>query len=159
MYSGVLEAAGPAAEQWLLSPAFEERLFSYFPCADPPAAAGSPVVRRSLQHPNAKSPNSLTGMRGCWTRPLSPAALWCGAASSWQPCGAGLWVCWSLPQVACVGGGCEMKAPTLSKGTKPCIKPYGTTTGQWGGGGAAAALDARMAAWRPVKMPSPVLRY
>ncbi|KAK9846531.1 hypothetical protein WJX81_006057 [Elliptochloris bilobata] len=37
-YSGVLEAAGPACEQWLLSPAFEERLFSYFPCADPPAA-------------------------------------------------------------------------------------------------------------------------
>lgn len=48
VYSGVLEAAGPAAEQWLLSPAFEERLFSYFPCADPPAAAGSPVVRHQL---------------------------------------------------------------------------------------------------------------
>ena len=34
LYSGMLEAAGPAVEEWLLSPEFEARLFSYFPCTD-----------------------------------------------------------------------------------------------------------------------------
>lgn len=34
MYSGVLEASGKDVAEWLMSPIFEERLFSYFPCAD-----------------------------------------------------------------------------------------------------------------------------
>lgn len=44
MFTGVLEAPGAACEQWLLSPAFQERLFAYFPCADPPASPHPQVL-------------------------------------------------------------------------------------------------------------------
>ena len=62
MYSGVLEAAGPACEQWLCSPAFEERLFSYFPCADPLAAAG--VRRRPRRLPVVQILGFWAGVKG-----------------------------------------------------------------------------------------------
>ena len=34
VYSGLLEASGAAVHEWLLSPAFEARLFSFFPCTN-----------------------------------------------------------------------------------------------------------------------------
>lgn len=34
LYSGMLEATGDAVSEWLLSPNFEARLFSFFPCTD-----------------------------------------------------------------------------------------------------------------------------
>jgi hypothetical protein len=34
LYSGMLEASGAAAEEWLAAPDFEGRLFAYFPCTD-----------------------------------------------------------------------------------------------------------------------------
>jgi hypothetical protein len=55
-YSGVLEAPGPACEAWLRSPAFEERLFANFPCADPPLDVRPPRALL-LVHPN---PMALT---------------------------------------------------------------------------------------------------
>ena len=55
MYSGMLEAGGPAVEEWLLSPEFEARLFSYFPCTDiTPALANK--VRPPLASPRTKCP-------------------------------------------------------------------------------------------------------
>ncbi|CAD7704480.1 unnamed protein product, partial [Ostreobium quekettii] len=41
MYSGVLEVSGSDVRDWLLSPVFEEKLFSFFPCADLPAAVAN----------------------------------------------------------------------------------------------------------------------
>ena len=32
LFSGMLEASGPAVEEWVLLPEFEARLFAYFPC-------------------------------------------------------------------------------------------------------------------------------
>ena len=33
-YTGMLEAAGPEICDWLVSEAFEARLFTFFPCTD-----------------------------------------------------------------------------------------------------------------------------
>ena len=34
MYSGMLEASGAEVFEWLRSPSFESKLFSFFPCTD-----------------------------------------------------------------------------------------------------------------------------
>jgi hypothetical protein len=34
LFSGMLEAPGAAVEEWLLSPEFDAKLFSYFHCTD-----------------------------------------------------------------------------------------------------------------------------
>lgn len=44
MYSGMLEANGAEVAEWLLSPGFEAKLFSFFPCADIPLASASKVA-------------------------------------------------------------------------------------------------------------------
>ncbi len=49
-HASVLEASAEAAAAWLLSDAFEERLFSFFPCTDldepgsPSGGRGSPTM-------------------------------------------------------------------------------------------------------------------
>ena len=52
LYSGMLEAAGPAAEEWLLSPEFEARLFAYFPCTDITPALANKVRPHGTLYPD-----------------------------------------------------------------------------------------------------------
>ena len=68
-YSGTLEASSEDVEAWLLSSAFEAKLFSFFPCTDIlPSSAETvlnppqPLSLQSLQHlgiPNACAPVPL----------------------------------------------------------------------------------------------------
>ncbi len=51
MYSGMLEANGGEVTEWLRSPGFESKLFSFFPCTDilPTSANKVCNIRKFLQ--------------------------------------------------------------------------------------------------------------
>jgi hypothetical protein len=71
-YSGMLEASGGDACEWLLSDGFELRLFTFFPCTDitPSAANGSATpdsmhsMAAMLEDPDCMK--EVRGWRGCW---------------------------------------------------------------------------------------------
>lgn len=103
-YSGMLEASGGDACEWLLSDGFELRLFTFFPCTDitPSAANGSATpdsmqsMAAMLEDPDCmKEVGGLEGLLGCgaWA-----AAAICVERGS-QASGIGYWPGLRVPGV------------------------------------------------------------
>ena len=72
VYSGMLEASAEAVTEWLSSPGFELRLFSFFPCTDITPSLANKVREGSLAWAMPRSWPALL------PSPLSLARAWHG---------------------------------------------------------------------------------
>jgi len=68
-YAGLLEASGRDVGHWLLSDAFEEHLFGYFPCANITPSKANKVSPITPAGPYSASPRCLS-TRDARTTPL-----------------------------------------------------------------------------------------